>query len=52
MVTKQDKKILDIINWVKSDLAQEENPKISKTATPYRMEKLKFLRKLQELLIN
>ena len=51
-MTAQDKKILDVINWVKSDLSQEENPKLSKTQTPYRIEKIRFLRKLEELLNN
>ena len=45
----KDKKIKDILNWVKSDLKQETNNKISKTATPYRTEKIKFLNKLLEL---
>ena len=45
----KDKKIKDLINWVKSDLKQETNNKLSKTATPYRMEKIKFLSKLMEL---
>ena len=48
----RDKKILDIINWVKSDIAQYENPKIGKTSTPYRREKMRFLYKLQDLLNN
>jgi hypothetical protein len=42
----KDKKITDLLNWVKSDLAQETNVKLGKTATPYRTEKLKFLNKL------
>ncbi len=45
----KDKKIKDLLNWVKSDLAQETNNKISKTATPYRTDKIKFLNKLLEL---
>ena len=45
----KDKKIKDLLNWVKSDLAQETNVKIGKTATPYRTEKIKFLNKLLEL---
>ena len=48
----RDKKILDIVNWVKSDLSQEENPKLAKTQTHYRIDKIRFLRKLQQLLNN
>ena len=45
----KDKKITDLLNWVKSDLTQETNVKLGKTATPYRSEKLKFLNKLLEI---
>ncbi len=45
----KDRKIKDLLNWVKSDLRQEENHKLGKTDTPYRAEKLRFLRKLIEL---
>ena len=45
----KDKKITDLLNWVKSDLAQETNVKLGKTANPYRTEKLKFLNKLLEI---
>lgn len=45
----KDKKITDLLNWVKSDLKQETNVKIGKTATPYRTEKIKFLNKLLEI---
>ena len=45
----KDKKITDLLNWVKSDLSQETNVKLGKTATPYRTEKLKFLNKLLEI---
>ena len=45
-----EQKLKDLLNWVKSDLAQEENPKIGKTSTPYRREKMKFLYKLESLL--
>lgn len=47
---EQSKKIIDILNWVKSDLAQEENLKLGKTSTPYRREKIRFLNKLKSLL--
>lgn len=45
----KDKKITDLLNWVKSDLKQEKNNKIGKTATSYRTEKIQFLNKLLEL---
>ena len=45
----KDKKITDLLNWVKSDLAQETNVKLGKTVTPYSTEKLKFLNKLLEI---
>lgn len=45
----KNKKIKDILNWVKSDLKQETNNKIGKTATPYRADKIRFLNKLLEL---
>jgi hypothetical protein len=44
-----EKKVKDLINWVKSDLAQETGSKLSKTATPYRSEKIKFLNKLLKI---
>lgn len=47
--TIQDK-LNDLLNWVKSDLAQEENSKLTKTQTPYRIEKIRFLRKIEELI--
>ena len=34
----------DLLNWLKSELSQEENPKIGKTQTAYRLEKVRFLR--------
>jgi len=46
----KEKKTRDIINWVKSDLAQEQNNKLTKTQTPYRIEKIRFLRKLESLM--
>lgn len=45
----KDRKIKDLLNWVKSDLKLETNNKIGKTATPYRTEKIKFLNKLLEI---
>jgi hypothetical protein len=46
----KDKKIKDLLNWVRSDIKQEENPKIGKTNTPYRSEKIKFLHKIEDIL--
>ena len=43
-------KVLDVINWAKSDLSQELNPKMGKTSTPYRRDKMKFLYKLISML--
>lgn len=45
-----DKKLLDLMNWVKSDISQEENPKLGKTSTAYRRDKLKFLYKIEQML--
>ena len=39
----KDKKIKDLLNWVKSDLEKETSGKIGKTSTPYRTEKIRFL---------
>lgn len=41
-----ENKILDILNWCKSELKQETNPKMGKTMNPYRSEKIIFLRKI------
>lgn len=49
MKTTEDK-LRDLLNWIKSDLAQEENHKLARTQTPYRIEKIRFLRKLQSIL--
>ena len=35
---------LDLLNWAKSELKSESNSKIGKTMTPYRSDKLIFLR--------
>jgi hypothetical protein len=45
----KDKKITDLLNWVKSDLAQETNIKLGKTATPYRTEKIRFLNRILKI---
>ena len=39
------KAIEDVLNWFKSELANETNEKLSKTMNPYRSEKIIFLRK-------
>lgn len=44
-----DKKIKDLVNWVKSDLAEESSEKVGKWSTPYREEKIRFLNKLLEI---
>ena len=46
----RDKKVKDLLNWVKSDISQEENPKLGKTSTAYRRDKLKFLYKIEQML--
>ncbi len=43
---------LDLLNWAKSDLSQEENPKLGKTMNPYRIEKIRFLREVIKRLKN
>ena len=45
-----EKNKLDLLNWAKGELAKgelanEENPKLAKTMTPYRTDKIKFLRR-------
>ncbi len=37
---------LDILNWAKSELKQETNAKPGKTMTPYRSDKVIFLRRV------
>ena len=46
----KEQKLKDLINWLRSDLAQENNIKLGRTATPYRHEKIKILRKCLEIL--
>lgn len=45
-----NKRIRDLVNWIKSDLSEEENPKLGKTQHPYRMEKVRFLRRAEDIL--
>ncbi len=37
---------LDLLNWGKSELKQETNTKLGKTMTPYRSDKIIFLRRI------
>jgi len=43
---------LDLLNWAKSELKQETNTKIGKTMTPYRSDKITFLRRAIKWLNN
>jgi len=37
---------LDLLNWAKSELKQETNTKLGKRMTPYRTDKIIFLRRM------
>lgn len=37
---------LDLLNWAKSELKQETTAKFGKTMTPYRRDKIRFLRRI------
>ena len=43
---------LDLLNWAKSELKQETNTKLSKTMTPYRSDKIIFLRRIIDWINN
>ena len=43
---------LDLLNWAKSELKQETNPKLGKKMTPYRGDKIIFLRRIIKWLDN
>lgn len=43
---------LDLLNWAKSELKQETNTKLGKTITPYRSDKIIFLRRIIDWLNN
>jgi hypothetical protein len=43
---------LDLLNWAKSELKQETNTKLGRTMTPYRSEKIIFLRRIIDWLNN
>lgn len=46
LLSSFQKNRLDILNWAKSELKKETRQKLTKTATPYRREKIRFLRRL------
>lgn len=43
---------LDLLNWAKSELKQETNTKLGKTMTPYRSDKIIFLRRVIDWINN
>ena len=43
---------LDLLNWAKSELKQEINTKLGKTITPYRSDKIIFLRRIIKWINN
>ena len=43
---------LDILNWAKSELKNETNPKLGKTMSPYRTDKILFLNKIIKWINN
>ena len=43
---------LDLLNWAKSELKQETNTKLGKTMTPYRTDKIIFLRRVIKWINN
>ena len=45
-LTVFQKNRLDLLNWTKSELKQETNTKLGKTMTPYRSDKIIFLRRI------
>ena len=45
-ISKFQKNKLDILNWAKSELKNETNPKLGKRMSPYRTDKIKFLNKI------
>lgn len=46
LLSSFQKNRLDILNWAKSELKKETGQKLTKTATPYRREKVRFLRRV------
>ena len=46
---EQCKKILDALNWLKSELRDEEHPKLTKVRNDYKIQTLKqLIKKLSE----
>ena len=43
---------IDLLNWAKSELKQETNTKLGKTMTPYRTDKIIFLRRIIKWINN
>jgi hypothetical protein len=43
-------KIKDLENWIKKDISEEVAPKLGRTMTPYRSEKIRFLEKVKQIL--
>ena len=43
---------LDLLNWAKGELTQETNTKLGKTMTPYRSDKIRFLRRIIDWVDN
>ena len=43
---------LDLLNWAKSELKQETQPKLGKRMTPYRSDRIMFLRRIVSWLNN
>lgn len=46
LLSSFQKNRLDILNWAKSEWKKETGQKLTKTSTPYRREKIRFLRKV------
>ena len=43
---------LDILNWAKSELKNDTNPKLGKTMSPYRTDKILFLNRIVKWINN
>jgi len=51
-ISKFQKNRLDILNWAKSELKNETNPKLGKTMSPYRTDKILFLNRIIKWINN
>ena len=51
-ISKFQKNKLDILNWAKSELKNETNPKLGKTMSPYRTDKILFLNRIIKWINN